>query len=304
MDRGEQVRDGVVGQVRQRAVGAHPSGVRTAVAVGEPLVVTGERQCQRVPSVAHRDQRRLLALEPLFHDDPDVPGTRRARVEQGIERIVRLARVRAHGHALARRQPVGLHDDAVPARGDVARVCARGRDRFERPSLGNADPRRRRDIPAERLARFDPSCRLGGPERGHARSAERVGDPGRQRRLRPDHRELDGLAARQLDEGRAIERVDAWRDPDARLACYPGTARCDDHLVDARFGGQLPGQGVFAAADTHDEHPRRHHEARAHESTAGRVRIGRQARSIVWVRSGPTDTRTMGTRACSSMAVT
>ncbi len=36
----------------------------------------------------------------------------------------------------------------------------------------------------------------------------------------------------------------------------------------------------------------------------GRLRIGRQARSIVWVRSGPTDTSTIGTPACSSMALT
>ena len=100
------------------------------------------------------------------------------------------------------------------------------------------------------------------------------------------------------------KHVTTMLDPHARLAFDPDTDRCDDHLVDARLGGQLPGQGVLAAARPDDEHPRRHHEVGTHESTAGRVRIGRQARSIVWVRSGPTDTSTIGTRACSSMAVT
>ena len=79
-------------------------------------------------------------------------------------------------------------------------------------------------------------------------------------------------------------------------------ARRDDHLVDARLAGQLPGQRVLAAATADDHDPGRHHEA--HAGRPGRLRIGRQARSIVWVRSGPTETRTIGTPACASIADT
>ena len=42
----------------------------------------------------------------------------------------------------------------------------------------------------------------------------------------------------------------------------------------------------------------------AHAGSPGRWRIGRHARSMVWVRSGPTDTSTIGTPACSSSAAT
>ena len=64
-------------------------------------------------------------------------------------------------------------------------------------------------------------------------------------------------------------------------------------------------QGVLAAAAAHDEDARRHHEATAtHAGIPCRRRIGRQARSIVWVRSGPTDTSTIGTPAWLSIAVT
>ena len=42
----------------------------------------------------------------------------------------------------------------------------------------------------------------------------------------------------------------------------------------------------------------------AYAGVGGRWRIGRQARSMVWVRSGPTETNTIGTPACSSSAVT
>ena len=44
--------------------------------------------------------------------------------------------------------------------------------------------------------------------------------------------------------------------------------------------------------------------SRGQAVAAGRWRIGRQARSIVWVRSGPTETSTIGTPASSSSAVT
>ena len=64
--------------------------------------------------------------------------------------------------------------------------------------------------------------------------------------------------------------------------------------------GQLPGERVLAAAAADDEDPGRHDQA--HAGSPGRWRIGRQARSIVWVRSGPTETSTIGTPACSSMA--
>ena len=65
----------VVGEVGERAVGAHPAGVRALVAVAEALVVAGQRQGQGVAAVAQGDEAGLRAVEPLL-DDHDGPGRR------------------------------------------------------------------------------------------------------------------------------------------------------------------------------------------------------------------------------------
>ncbi len=155
---------------------------------------------------------------------------------------------------------------------------------------------------AERLAGFDP-CRAGaGPEDRETGSGQRIGDTSGQRRLGSDHDQFDGFTSGDRHDRRPIEGVNAGHAPDARLGRDGVTAGRDDDRVDARLGGQFPGQRMFAPATPHDQDPGGHHEA--HAGRAGRWRIGRQARSIVWVRSGPTDTRTIGTPACSSIADT
>ena len=80
-------------------------------------------------------------------------------------------------------------------------------------------------------------------------------------------------------------------------------------LVHAGLAAQLPGERVLAAAAADDEDAGGHHEGhRGHISdqavAAGRCRFGRHARSMVWVRSGPTETNTIGTPAWSSSADT
>ena len=224
--------------------------------------------------------------------------------KERVKRLVRLPGVRADGYALSRRKAVGLDHDAVAARCELVRERARGRERFERPAFGHPDAGGTGDLAAERLARFDAGGRRRRPERRHAGRQQGVRDPGGQRRLGADHRELDRLAPCQLDQRRAVERIDPRDDADPRLGRDPGAARRNDHLVDTRLGGQLPGERVLAPAAADDEDPGRHDEATAHATIPGRFRIGRQARSIVWVRSGPTDTSTIGTRAYSSIAVT
>ena len=130
-------------------------------------------------------------------------------------------------------------------------------------------------------------------------SIERIGQTGLERRLRPDDDQLARLRPGQVHDRAEVHRGDVhaahpWLLGDARAA------RGDDHLVDARLPGELPGQRVLPTATADDQHPGRHHEA--HAGRLGRLRIGRHARSIVWVRSGPTETSTIGTPACASMA--
>ena len=188
---------------------------------------------------------------------------------------------------------------APPAARSVAKAI--GRLGFgEDAGVGHPDAGRGGDVVAERLAGFDARGVARRPEDREPGLAQRIGDAGGQRRLGPDDDQLDRVGSRHGDDRRAVERIHRHA-ADARLGRDPGTPRRDDDLVDARLRGELPGERVFAPATADHQDPGRHDQG--HATIPGRLRIGRQARSIVWVRSGPTDTSTIGTPACDSMAL-
>ena len=237
--------------------------------------------------------------QPLLDDE-------RVRLRRRSPRRPRRSDV-ADRDALARREPVGLDDDPA-VRGEAHRVGqARRRVRLgERPAPGHRDARRLGDLPAERLRALDPGRGGARAEDREPGVRERVGDAGGQRRLRPDDDELGGEPPGDRDDRRTVERIDGLA-ADPRLRRDPVGSGRDEDLVDARLGGELPGQRVLAAAAADDQDPGRLDQARQRRSCArhrGRWRIGRQARSIVCVRSGPTETSTIGAPACSSSAVT
>ena len=214
----------------------------------------------------------------------------------------------ADGHALARGQPVGLDHDARARRGELL-----GEGERRRAASARTSPARAIGTPAAAATSWQnalldsiraaagarPEDRDARPPRARRRprppAAPRVRSrrarrrrPGRPRRPTPPS--SGSTSGRQRTRGSVADRVAAGRDEDR---------------VDAGLAGELPGEGVLAAAAPDDEDARRHHERRrAHAGIPGRRRIGRQARSMVWVRSGPTETSTIGTPACSSMAVT
>ena len=174
----------------------------------------------------------------------------------------------------------------------------------EGPGAGHPDAGRRGDLVAERLRGLEPGGVPGRAEDGDPGAREGIGDAGREGRLGADDDELGGHRPGGGDDRRGIERIDAGQRPDAWLGGHRRAPGRHDDLVDAGLRGELPGEGVLAAAAADDEDPGRHDEARgAHDrAIPPRWRIGRQARSIVWVRSGPTETRTIGTPASSSRA--
>ena len=202
-------------------------------------------------------------------------------------------------------RPSALTTTPAPSGVERPRERQRRLHVLERVRARHADAGRGGDLVAERLAALDP---CGGGRRTEDRDPggdERIGDPGRERRLRSDDDELGRLAPSERDHGGPVERIDVGA-AHPRLACDRVAPRGDDHLVDARLRAELPGQRMLATAAPHDEDPGRHQQARsvAHAGIPARFRIGRQARSIVCVRSGPTDSSTIGTPACASMALT
>ena len=217
----------------------------------------------RPPSRPSQSAMRLASrpIEPLLDDDPvAVRGSaRRAPRSSAIARSASVERV-AHRHALAGRQPVGLDHDAA-----ARPPPARRRTRSPRPRRANA-PARAIGTPAAAATSWQnallDSIRAAaavGPKTAIPASIERVGDAGRQRRLGPDDDQLGGLAPGDRDDRRRVERIDARHAADTRLARDRVAPRRDDDLVDARLGGQLPGERVLAPAAAHDEDPGRHH---------------------------------------------
>ena len=267
-------------------------------------MVAGGREGDGAHAVTQRDDADLRSVQALLDEHE---ATRVVPV-QGMEHLaggLDRCRPRAeHRDALARRQAV-LLDDEPGTRPDVPLDRgSRGLQRLAPLDAGHRDAGARRDLVAERLARLDPRGRRRGAEGGDPGGLQGVDDAGGQRRLRTDDDELDGQGPGQLDDrlGSAIPRRD---DADAWLLGDAVAAGRDEHIVDAGLDAQLPGQGVLATTAAHDQDPGRHREAPgAHAGIPGRWRIGRHARSIVWVRSGPTDTSTTGTPAWASMADT
>ena len=116
----------VVGQVRQRAVGTHPTGVRPVVAIAQPLVIARQRERDRIAPVAHGDEARLATRRAAPRRRPTArPGsgpTARAPA-RAIARSASAARI-ADRDALAGRQPVRLDHDAATGRRQLARERA------------------------------------------------------------------------------------------------------------------------------------------------------------------------------------
>ncbi len=291
VESGDEIVRRLVREVGQGRVRAHAAGVRPGVAVPEPLVISRDRQRQRVPTVTHSDQARLASFEPLLDDDSATRGG-------GLDRLLRLIGRVADGDALARGEPIGLDDDPAIRGGKFACEGGGFGGRFEGSRARHRDSGGRCDLVAERLARLD--LRRGGarPEDHDARRLERIRDPRGQRRLRPDHDELRGDGTGSGHHRAAVQRVHIGMAAHPRFRRHAVTAGADEHGVDAGFHAQLPRQRVLASATPHDQDARRHHEAAAaHAEIPGRRRMGRKARSMVWVRSGPTDTSTIGTPA-------
>ena len=235
-----------------------------------------------------------------FLDDQCGPGPSAREVRPNV--IERQARVVVDGHALARGEPILLQDDASTLCPQLGHVGARRRFIAFREHPGASHPNTCRlgDLVTERLGGLDPRRRLRRPERADAGVSQRIDHPSRERRLRADHHELgrDGPCGRHDRLG--TERIDRGQAAHPRFGADRRRTGSHHDLVHPGLGRELPGQGVLPRARADDQGPRR----RRHATRTGCLRIGRHARSMVWVRSGPTDTSTIGTPASSSTALT
>ena len=177
-------------------------------------------------AVAQEEQRHLGAGEELLDEHRARPaGThRRARA--------RPSRSSVTMHALARGQPVGLHDVRAPE------LVERGLDLGAGGGAQRAPGRHARGIHdplGERLRALELRGRLAGPEHRDAALAQRVGDARDERCLRADDDEVDRVLVREaghggrvvlieVDDRRVAGRSRRCRGPRRSRARHPPTA--------------------------------------------------------------------------------
>ena len=176
-----------VGEPAHGRVRAHAAGVRPEIAVARALEVLRRTERERARAVAERKQRDLAALEQLL--DHERAAESRCLPQAVVELLARAA----DEHPFAGGEPVGLDDAGRP------------RDR-ERRRCGDAG--RAHHLLREALRAFDPRRFRAGAEDGHARVAQLVGDARDERPLGPDHDEIGGERAREVEQAVAVLRAD------------------------------------------------------------------------------------------------
>ena len=179
----------------KRRVRAHAAGVGAVIAVEQALVVLGGAEGQHVVAVAEEEERDLGSGEELLDEHR---AERQVRVGVGERRVA----VVGDDHALAGGEAVGLHDIGG------AEVVERGLDLGAGGGAHGAAGGHARGIHdplRERLRALELRGRLARTEHRDAARAQRVGDAGDERRLGPDHDEVDGVLVREhRDRGRVV----------------------------------------------------------------------------------------------------
>ena len=230
MHRLEQLLDLRLAQSWHGGVGAHAAGVRPRVLVADPLEVLSGRQGYGVATVGDGEERDLLALQKLLHDE--VASECGSSVQAGVELLLRPA----DEHSFPGCETVRLHH----ARGSRDRQSSSGRH------AGRLE-----HLLGEALRPFDPRGGPGRAEYGDSRPAERVDQADHQGRLGADDDEIDAELAAQREQAFAVLRPDR-----VTLAegCDARVPRRGVERLERRALAQLPCERVLASARPHDEH--------------------------------------------------
>ena len=229
---------------RHRRERPHPPRVRPHIPVPHPLVVPCRAQEHRIHPVAQREQAALRPRHPLLdHQRPRRPQRHHGRLR------LRLG-PRDHD-ALARRQPVRLHDDGRPAPPHEVQ---------RRPHILEPLPQRRRDPRLlahplrERLAPLQLRRRPARPEAPHPRLRHRIRQPRHQRPLRPHHHQVDPLRLREPHQPHQVHRRQCHVHRQRRR---PRVARRHEQRRNQRRRPDRPRQRMLPPARTHHQNPHR-----------------------------------------------
>ena len=215
------------GDGRERA---HPARVRARVAVADPFEVLRRCEGDDVMPVGEREDGDFVAVEQLLDHDRAVVGRRRAQP------FVELLRGFADEDALAGGEPVHLDDTGRP----------RDRERLGRWHAGGGH-----DVLGEALRALDPRGSPARAEDGDPVATQRVAHAGDERRLRPDHGEVDVEAAGETQQRLGVLGPHRMAVAEGRDPGIPGRGvQCGQ----TRRLRQLPRQRMLATARPDEEH--------------------------------------------------
>ena len=183
-----------------------------------------------------REKARFLAFEEFFDDHWAVAGS--------VDRHLRFLLRHGDGHALPRREAVGLdhHWNA-----ELLECVMRRRRSVDADVSGRRDSVRGTQILGEALRAFELGRRGVRSEHGYACLPEGVAHTCDQRCFGTNHHKVDRLPARELRHRRRIARIDRHA---LRPASDPRVAGRGYQLVTARRLPQAPGKRILAAART------------------------------------------------------
>ena len=205
-------------------------------------------------AVHHRNETGFLAVEEFLDHHAGAGIAERVAREHVTYGVLGFGQGHRHDHALAGGEAIGLDHDRCALLADVGQrgvhVGVHGVERGGDVVAGQ-------EVLGVGLAAFQLRGGGGRPEDAQASSAEAVDHAGHQRYLRADHgqRHAFGLGQRQ----QAVDVSDFHRHVAAlAFTGSAGVAGRHDHFGDTGGLGQLPCQGVFAAARADDKYV--HHE--------------------------------------------
>ena len=240
-----------LGDDRRRGVGAHAPGVLAFVAVEGALVVLRRGQGHDPLAVTEGVVGGFLTLQP-FLDHDAIAGRAEALVGHHlVDRRVGRRSIRTHRDALARREPVRLHDAGPTELIDVVV----GGPRFVEDLVGRGrDPVPRHEVLREGLAALELRRRGRGAEGRDSDVTQAIRQARRERILGSNDDEVDRLALGQRDHPVEVVRLGlrvAGREPTDRLAARRRVERRELWAL-----RDLPRERVLAAsaADHQDLH--------------------------------------------------
>ena len=213
------------------------------------FVVARRRQQADTFAVAHGEDAQLASGQPLLDDDSQSRLAEALLDKACVDGGLRRGDVIADGDPLAEGQPVRL-DHTPTQRGGKGEQRRAVLD-TTRPPRGGGDARSVHQPFGELLRRLDATRGRGRTEHRDRRDGARIGEPGGDRRVRPDDDEVDGALARDPEDGFDVVGPHRHVLGDHRRPPVAGRA---EHLCGAVTQAP-PCQRVLTGAGAGDEDP-------------------------------------------------